>query len=169
MAISDAHRLAPWADAVHSSDEKWWSCYFGLPAFTGLKFTLEAKAERWPGVQALRRAGQNGLELNPAEGIKTGGNSGMQAINIAVQLGAVRVILLGYDMAPGPKGRTHFFGKHPASLERLSPYASFIASFQTMVEPLRKAGVNVVNCSRASALTCFERMPLDEALAMVAA
>lgn len=166
IAISDAYRLAPWADVLHSSDSKWWDEHKGVPSFSGLKFSVDKKADRW-GVQALGRANQHGLELNPSS-IVTGGNSGMQAVNLAVHLGAIRILLLGYDMQAAGK-KTHWFGKHPPQLERLSSYDSFRTAFATMVQPLKKAGVDVVNCSRSTALTCFRQMPLEEALAQVAA
>lgn len=169
IAINDAHRLSQWADVLFACDDKWWTAHQGVPSFTGLKFTLDKKAERWPGVQALRRAGPSGLELDPAEGIRTGGNSGYQAINLAVQLGASRVILLGYDMQRDKKGRSHWFGKHPGALEQHSPFSAFRAAFSTMVQPLKKAGVEVINCSRESALDAFPRRPLADVLRAVAA
>lgn len=164
VAVNDSHKLAAWADVLYACDAKYWDHYEGVPSFTGLKFTLEARAERWPGVQALKRAGPHGLELDPAEGIAVGTNSGFQALGIAVQLGATHIILLGYDMMVGPHGRTHWFGKHPRPLECRADYNLFIASFATAVVPLREAGIRVTNCSRQTALDCFERMPLQEAL-----
>lgn len=172
VAVNDAYRLAPWADVLYACDFKWWEHHQGVPLFAGLKLTLEAKAERWDGVKALRRAGPDGLELDPAEGITTGGsgsNSGFQAINVAVQLGASRVVLLGYDMQLGPKGRSHWFGKHPRGLQKDACFSSFRSAFNSMVKPLRQAGVEVLNCSRETALTAFPRAALADVLVGVAA
>jgi hypothetical protein len=38
--------------------------------------------------------------------------------------------------------------------------------FQTMVEPLKKAGVEVLNCSRKTALKAFPRVELEQALGL---
>lgn len=164
IAISDAHRLAPWADVLYSCDAKWWGHYRGVPEFTGLKFTLEKRAGQWPGVQVLENTGSRGLEPAPT-GLRTGFNSGAQAINLAVHLGARRIVLLGYDLQPGADGRTHWFGRHPSALRRESPYAMFMDAFCSLVLPLHQLGVEVVNASRATALTAFPRVSLEAALA----
>lgn len=167
VVVNDGYRLAPWADVLWACDGKWWEHHQGVPSFTGLKFSLDKKAERWPGVQALQRLGSHGLSLDPS-GVTTGGNSGMQAIGAAVHLGASRIVLLGYDMQTAGK-KTHWFGKHPPALERLSPYDSFMSAFATMVQPLKKAGIEVINCSRSTSLAAFPCRPLEEVLSQVAA
>lgn len=163
IAISDAHRLAPWADVLYSCDAKWWGHYSGVSEFAGLKFALEKRADRWPGVQVLENTGSRGLELAPT-GLRTGSNSGMQAINLAVHLGARRIVLLGYDLQPAADGRTHWFGRHPFALRRESPYGIFLDAFGTLVLPLHQIGVEVVNASRVTALTAFPRCSLEAAL-----
>lgn len=142
-----------------ASDAKWWRHH--QPAFSGLKYSLQKSASQY-GVHVLENTGESGIETRPT-GIRTGMNSGAAAINVAVHFGVARILLLGYDMGPDGK-RTHFFGAHPRGLRADSPYGSFIEKFAQMVEPLRALGVSVINCSRATRLTCFERMPLREAL-----
>lgn len=164
IAVNDAWRLAPWADALIASDAAWWRVHQGVPAFPGLKFCLEPSAATWPGVQILQNTGSEGLEAEPT-GLRTGRNTGAAAINLAVHFGASRVILLGYDMDAKDEAHSHFFGAHPLGLRGGSPYALFRQMFATMVEPLRNLDVHVVNCSRQTALTCFPRMPLAEVLA----
>lgn len=164
LAINDAWRLAPWADALIASDAAWWAHYRGVPAYTGLKFCLEASAAKWPGVQVLRNTGAEGLETEPT-GVRTGRNTGAAAINLAVHFGAARVLLLGYDMEAKDENRSHWFGGHPLGLRGGSPYALFRQMCATMVAPLAALGVTVINCSRHTALTCFPRQPLREVLA----
>jgi hypothetical protein len=109
----------------------------------------------------LRNTGERGLE-NDSTGLRTGRNSGYAAINLAVHLGATRIVLLGYDMR-GHK-QQHFFGQHPPRLRSSTPYASFVACFSTLVEPLRQRGVEVLNCTPGSALGMFRRAALRDAL-----
>ncbi len=157
IAINMAYTLAPWADVLYGCDEQFWSFKKGAAAsFKGLKYALESGAGRWPGVQVLRQTGKEGLELDPTA-LRTGRNSGYQAMNLAVHLGAVKIVQLGYDMAGG-----HFCRDYPGT--RMSPFDDFIVKFQTLVKPLAKAGVSVVNCSRQTALTCFPRQSLASAL-----
>lgn len=163
IAVNDAWRLAPWADALIASDAAWWHVHKGVPTFAGLKFSVSPEAAKWPGVQILRNTGHEGLELDPT-GLRTGRNTGAAAINLAVHFGATRVLLLGYDMEAKNEARSHWFGAHPLPLRGGSPYPLFRQMCQAMVAPLKAAGVEVVNCSRNTALTCFPRRPLAEVL-----
>jgi len=162
IVVNDAHRLAQWADVLYACDAKWWRHYEGVKSFTGLRFSIDPRAKPW-GVQVLQNTGREGLELQPT-GLKTGKNSGAQALNLAVHFGAKRVVLLGYDMSQPPKGPSHCFGEHPKQVDSRRPYGDFIAGFQSMAPALRAVGVEVVNCSRVTALTCFPRQDLTQAL-----
>lgn len=161
IAINTTFKLAPTATALYAADWLWWQWHRGAPEFKGLKYTLTRQATRWPGVQLLKKTGKEGLELKP-DGLKTGRNSGFQAINLAYHFGAKRIVLLGYDMQKGPKGESHWHGNHPHHSE--SPYGIFVRMFDTLVEPLKKVGVEVINCSRVSAVTAFPKADLRDVL-----
>jgi hypothetical protein len=94
--------------------------------------------------------------------LRNGRNSGYQAINLAVHLGAAQIILLGYDMQFGRRGEHHWFGPHPSRVP--PPVDLFLRHFPTLVKPLQQRGVSVVNCSPSTALTCFPRRPLRDEL-----
>lgn len=168
MAINDAVKIAPAADVLYACDGRWWDYHKGVPAFTGLKFGMTVKADKWPCVQRLANTGAQGYESTPG-GVRTGGNSGFQAIQLAVHLGATRVLLLGYDMQLDKKGRAHWFGEHPREIRGTSDYSTFCNYFKSLVKPLQALGVVVINCSRSSALTAFPRMTIQDALQAVAA
>lgn len=161
IAVNDAYTLAPWADVLYACDAKWWLWHKGVPDFVGLKYALQPAAAKFPGVQVLRNDGREGLSADP-ESLTTGYCSGYQAIGLAVHLGATRIVLLGYDMGRDRKGPAHFFGAHRDKSE--PPYKLCLKTFQTLVAPLQAAGVDVVNCSRQTALTCFRRDDLERVL-----
>lgn len=158
IAINNAYQLAPWADVLYACDAKWWHWHRGVPSFQGLKYSLDPMSRAFKGVQILDKTGQEGLEVLPT-GLKTGSNSGYQAINLAVHFGAVRILLLGYDMHGG-----HFFGTHPD--HSAPPFDICLPKFATLVQPLARLGVLVINCTRKTKIpeTVFPRMPLEEAL-----
>ena len=160
IAINTAYQLAPWADVLYGCDAKWWAWHRGVPTFRGLKYALEPKAGAWPNAQVLENTGRTGLELAPT-GLRHGKNSGYQAINLAVHLGAARIVLLGYDLQLGPRGEHHWHGAHP---NRVAPFLEVDAFFLTLVQPLAALGIEVLNCSRRTALTAFPRRPLEEVL-----
>jgi hypothetical protein len=166
---------APWADILYAADAKFWRFEKGAPNFKGLKYSIQQDAQErpelqrpidewaaaWPDIKVLRDTGSDGLELNPT-GLRTGHNSGFQAVNLAFHCGVSRIVLLGYDMWRGPDGRQNWFGPHPTHLE--SQFALFLHKFHSIVEPLKAAGVTVVNASRFTVLNAFPRVHLEEAL-----
>lgn len=158
IAINDTYRLAPWADVLYGADSSWWKKHGGVPTFTGLKYTLQTPAAKWPGVKVLANTGEGGLERDP-RGLRTGRNGGYQAINLAVHLGAHRIVLLGYDMGAAKDGRQRWFahGGQPRS-----PYHTFLALFPAIVKPLAELQIEVINCSRATALKIFPRQSLTD-------
>jgi hypothetical protein len=164
IAINDAYRLAPWADVLYAADRKWIDWHEGVPWFHGPKYSIDSQdpttRSDW---RVLRNTGFVGLELEPT-GLRAGFNSGFQAINLAVHLGAARMLLLGYDLSPAPDGRTHWFGAHPD--RQPSPYAAMIDAFPSLVEPLKALGVSVINCSRRTVLQTFPRAPLADVLSL---
>lgn len=168
IAIKEAHSLAPWADVLYAADAKFWSFYEGVPSFTGPKYSIEQDPgqpatdwSRWPDVQVLRNAGPFGLELDPTA-LRSGCNSGYQAVNLAYHLaGPTKIVLLGFDMWTAPDGRQNWFGYHP--LHTPSPYPVFLHAFQTIAQPLKDAGVEVINASRFTVMNTFPRVDLEEA------
>jgi hypothetical protein len=161
IAINDAYLLAPWADVLYAADRSWIDRHYGVPCFKGRKYSIDSKdptpRQDWT---VLRNTGPLGLEMDPS-GLRAGFNSGYQAINLAVHLGARQIILLGYDMSPDGV-REHWFKDPPD--RQPSPYAEMRAAFDSLVEPLTQLGISVVNCSRRTALTAFPCASLTDAL-----
>lgn len=173
MAINDAWRLAPWADCLYSSDRRWWPFYKGVPSFTGLKFGIGSGQMKcnpfreYPEIRVLKNTGYTGLELDPG-GLRNGRNSGFAAVNLAVHLGAKRILLLGYNMSAA-RG-AHFFGDHPVGLmQNTGLYPGFRRTFDSIVEPLKVLGVEVFNCTEHSSLSAFPMAPLRDVLAPIGA
>lgn len=159
------HELAPWADLLYACDGKWWDCH--RPAFVGEKWTQCIKsAETYglnfiPGIHAPGLSFEAGLIHFGA--ISGGGNSGFQLLNLVIQLGAREIGLLGYDMQP-TGGKNHWFGNHPAGFQEPKQFGQWIASFEIAAKQLAWSGIRIINCSRESALTCFERLSIDQFL-----
>lgn len=163
IAIKDAIDLAPFADVLYgcgADSGQWWPRNGDrLASFLGLRFTLDPVAARW--AQVLKVGPETGLSHDPTT-ICHGRNSGYQALNLAVLLGATRILLLGYDMQPGPRGESHVHGDHPWRAQL--PFDAFLRDFASIVTPLAAAGVQVINCTRRTALTVFPQLTIEEAL-----
>lgn len=160
IVVNTSYQLAPWADALWATDAQWWQWHPEAVACAGLKFSLGLGGTLPQGVGRLRNDGYTGLCLDPS-GIRNGRNGGYAAVNLSVHLGASRIVLLGYDMQPS-EGREHWHPEHPIPLS--NQYTSWRRHFETLVEPLRRAGVTVLNASRRTALECFPVVSLEQAL-----
>ena len=93
-----------------------------------------------------------------------GGNSGFQAINLAVQCGAAKIILIGFDMRLDHG--VHWHGKHGRGLN--NPSERNLAKWRRGLDGLAPwfdaLGVRVINCSAVSALEAYPKMSLTGAL-----
>ena len=95
--------------------------------------------------------------------ITWGGNSGFCALGLAFQFGASRIVLLGYDQCD-PTGTGHWHGQHDDSIRKAFNWPLWRQHFTAAARDFRHLGVDVVNCSRVTALDCFRRASLQEAL-----
>jgi hypothetical protein len=92
--------------------------------------------------------------------IHTGYNSGYQAIGLAALFGATRILLLGFDFA-NLGAQVHWHGNHPTGLANGGQYPLWIAAMNRLAEDLQKSHIEVINCSRRSALKCFPRRAIE--------
>lgn len=170
ICVNDAYRICPWGDYLYARDLDWWkSTPYGHSApnhilarlsFDGYLLTGSALAASEFGIRHIDTVGPlGGLSASGAvhEGPPGAQNSGYQAIGIAVHNIVAsgkpgKILLLGFDM-----GGRHWFGDHPAPLTnvKVNEYPMFARGFNSMVPDLSALGVEVVNCSPISAITCF--------------
>jgi len=162
VAVNNAYLLAPWADLLYACDFDWWALHhIRTNAFSGQKWTCSKDASDKYGLNLIGYNYASSVSFTPGlihlGGTNgPGGNSGFQALNLAVLFGAKRILLLGFDMGTQPH-KTHWHDGHPGLLDKASNYAEFIAAFDSAFYDLHKAGINVINCSRASKLLCFRK------------
>ena len=159
ITVNTTYKLAPWAAVIYAHDAAWWRLHADALALPGLK----VGGEPVPGVLTLKKTGVMGFDPNPSC-MRVGGNSGYQALHLAIQAGASRILLLGYDMTGG-----HWHGQHPAQLGNPAEgaYQRWLPRFDTLIPAIEDRYVDVVNCTPGSKLTCFRMMPLESALARV--
>ena len=169
IAINDGYRLAPWADVLYFCDDKWWRWHHQKLADWGGLIVRMAGGHHDFGdarIKVLKNNDTAGL-CEFRDGLNTGRNSGYQAINLAVHLGAKRILLLGYDMKGGPvengRVKTHWFGDHPGGTSP-SVYSTMLPWFDSLLAPLVRRGVEIVNCTPGSEIRCFPLGKLDEIL-----
>jgi len=166
LAIKEAAvDLCPWADAVYGCDAPWWRYRLGLPKFKGLKLRWIGNGlTDYPDVHGItiKDKSLDRILLDEPGVIGSGRNSGFQALNIEAQFGAKRVLLIGFDM----QGE-HFYGRNiwqMANNPDALNFQKWQAAFRIASEDLKRIGVEVVNGSMQSAMNCFPRMTVEQAL-----
>jgi hypothetical protein len=170
VAVQDAYRLMPWADALYGCDPRWWNIHKDCNGFAGEKWSTHenddannktAQAEAF-GIRIVKGEQSSEFSFDPGV-ISYGKNSGFQAINLALLKGCRRIVLVGFDMR-SIKGQSHFFGDHPPGVNGRTDYEMFIPAFTWASKQMPK-DVRIVNATPDSALTCFKMRSLEDALA----
>ena len=128
--------------------------------FKGELWTQDKRASLEHGLFYVHGEGKLGLGKDK---IHFGGNSGYQAVNLAYLFGAVRIVLLGFDMKYSGK-LIHWHGNHPAAINRDCPVRSFLKNFPALAQDLKAEGVEVINATRDTALECFTKIRLEDAI-----
>lgn len=165
IAINNSWQLVPWADILFACDAKWWDHNEGCPEFGGVKLTTErVAAERWGigCVECVR--GDDRLRMEPKGTVGWGGNGGFHCLNLAVQMGVYRVLLVGYDMRVDLG--THWHGDHPSGLNNPTQAHAdrWRAKIDAAAREIKLQGVEVLNCSEVSALRNYERARFEDAI-----
>lgn len=176
LCINDAYRLAPWADAVYAADIAWWAQHYQKvrECFAGRMYTCTNSADTaklyhaytlygcWVfGQEPKHNLKHDGLS-NDRRVLRMGGISGYQSIGVVKHWGAKVIMLYKFDMCR-TGGLLHWFGDHPKPLRNGTDFSKYLKRFAT-IKP-EDYGIEIVNCTVNTALTCFPQMTIDEALA----
>lgn len=102
--------------------------------------------------------------MQPPGTIGRGGNSGFQALNLALQFGARRIVMVGFDMSA--RHGVHWHGAHGKGL--VNPAAANLARWRRVLDAqapaLAALGVRVIVAGQESALTAYPKMDLMQAI-----
>jgi len=164
-------------DVLYGCDEKWWDHYW-------CDELANDPCEKWTGSKgAAKRYGLNWIDGKDRPGLSSdpryvhhGHGSGFSLVNLAYLMGARRIVLLGYDLkyAPDYDGASrhvgskprHYFGEYPKELQhwpKVKVRNGVHVGLLSLYESVAKQGaVEIVNCTRDTALECFSRMAIDD-------
>lgn len=147
IAVNNSWQLAPWCDHLYAGDLAWWDAHVA---------EVPEGPKRW---SCTRQAvAKHGLNWHEAYGPY---NSGLRAIELAFQLGAERVLLLGYDCTI--QSGTHFHGDHK---DTKNPTEELCRKWSRQHCRLAQRD-QVINCSRDTELTAYRLGRLEKELQKV--
>jgi hypothetical protein len=158
---------APWADVWYAADARFWEYHAN---FVPDSSSLRLCAEQWAvdaGLCHLHvkcHLAQDALTLAYVPGhVLHGMHSGIQALQVALAAKVSRVLLLGYDCNAPASGHSNYFGRKAQELDKHTHhYDAWVAQYRAL--PLPPWGA-VINCTPGSAIDCYPRATLAEALA----
>jgi hypothetical protein len=163
IAVNREFESAPWADVCYGADFDFWYAYiasFREKFKGGEAWTMSVPAKERFGINCIGRFGGDGYSIVPGT-ISTGGNSGYQAVHLAAYWGAKKIVMLGYDMQR-TGGKEHHYGIHAHGLRNGRNFPFWIRRFTPLLRDLKNMGIEVLNCTRKTALTSVPRTALDK-------
>lgn len=169
IAIKSTWRLAPWASILYGCDRGWWVEHRGVPQFKGMKISASPSVCKvYRDIRQVKRLLPRAEILTGETGVigcgvpRGGGHSGFHAINLAVQFGAKRIVLVGFDMTlkRGAHWRTEYGSVKPDA-KRVETWR---VALDGCADQFKALGVEVINATPGSALTAYPMATLREAV-----
>lgn len=111
-----------------------------------------------PGWKYMRRVTQRILSGNPSE-LASGENSGFAALNLAVHMMPRRIFLFGIDLVDM---RHHWHEHSDERRENRAVTKRVIANFNMTRVAMKRLRIEVINCSRMSAISAFPHVSPPE-------
>lgn len=161
--VNDNYKIAPWADVLYAADGPWWDAHGGAADFLGQKWTQDVHAAKRFGLNYVACKYLPGISHDPAL-LHAGFNSGFQAVNLMFLMGCRKIVLLGFDMKLGKNGQKHWFGNHPKQLNRAFDAGKWARCMDKVARRYEKAGVEIINASRETALLEYRRASIGDCL-----
>lgn len=164
FAIKRNIELAPWAEAVYGCDYPWWRSVRGLPDFKGVKLAYADRACDQYGCTKVKipDVKSDRLLFGEIGTVGAGGNSGFQALNLALQFGATKILLVGFDYVG-----EHWYGRNNwqgGGNPSESNFKRWRATLEAAAPVLMERGVEVINASQTSTVKAFPKRSIADAL-----
>jgi hypothetical protein len=171
IGVNVAFLIGDWIDMVFFGDNSFFLAYKNkLAEFPGIKISCHPHIEKYNWVKYLPKDNNhpNGISSNPKK-VSWNNNSGSAAINIAVNAGAKRVILLGFDMKLNTNAQQHWHDLYHRlnAVNRKGkpvgvPFGRHLMGFPEIAKDTAKMGVEILNASPDSAICQFRKVTIKE-------
>lgn len=157
IAVNTSWERVPFADVLYACDMDWWN------GTSGQKALKEFKGEKWTQCpDAAKQYGLNWIESRTGQGIGNGfvytggGNSGYQALNLAMQWGVVDVILCGFTMAAVEDTQVHWHMDHTGN----NPVMNQLQEWGRILGEMERYAPGKIRIHGKSSVTAFPLVDL---------
>jgi len=176
IGVNVSFKLGSWIDMAFFGDNGFLLKYqYELSNFAGLRVSCNPLTKKYKWIKTLlkdkgSRNGENRTwGMCPrADTVCWNNNSGSAAINVAANMGAKRIFLLGFDMAMNESGQQHWHSEYGTRAERRlkkePPFKMHKKGFPLIAKAAEERGIRIINVSPNSTIEEFEKMTLKEAL-----
>lgn len=166
VGINDAYRLGPFIDYNCFGDSAWFRVHrHDLQYATGQIVGMTAQPlSNAPFVNWMYRQHRCYTE-RPGQ-IGWYGNTGMSGICLAIQLGATKIRLLGFDMKLDDETGENNWHLNKVNVPNAGVYPRFLAGGRKLKNALDKErpDVEILNCNPDSAMELWPRVLLEDVL-----
>ena len=175
IGVNMAFMIGDWIDMVFWGDKKWYFNNRGAMAkFPGLKVTCHPSFDdqRYEKEHIKCVAKDNshptGISSDPKRA-SWNSNSGAAAISIAANMGAIKIILVGFDMKLGADQKQHWHSEYGTANRKdvqghKLPFARHLQGFRQIAIDARKRGITIINACPDSEIKEFPKMSVKEVL-----
>lgn len=149
IAINNAWERARSAHYIFGGDGEWWDHNIG---------GIDIPAERWTSSSTASAV----YHLNYFRPPGQAWHGGLRAVQLALHLGATRILLVGYDCSV--RRGTHYHGDHAHTANPNENVCSgWREQFRVLENPNK---IPIINCSRETRLRVFPLAQLEDELCL---
>ncbi len=154
-------------DVLAATNKEFWDYYW--PEIKDLrcdKWTpYKPIAEKY-GINYIEERNEPGLSTNPAY-IHHHHGSGPIILNIALHYGITKMLLIGWDMRFPVNGKRHYFGEYAKPMQHFTKNLGLNGEILGLIKEMETInpadyGIEIINCTKNSALTHFPMGSLED-------
>ena len=173
IGVNMAFKIGDWIDMVFWGDKKWYlNNRVELGEFKGLKVTCHPHFANGnfqkENVKSVVKDNAHpvGISSDPSKA-SWNSNSGAAAISVAANMGATKIVLVGFDMKLGADKKQHWHSEYgiiqPREPKHL-PFHRHLAGFPHIARDARHRGITIINACPDSEIVDFPKMSVADVL-----
>lgn len=170
IGINVAFMVGDWVDMMFFGDSSFLLAYKEqIAKFDGLKVSCHSSVEKYPWIKYVpaERNKKFGISDNK-NGVCWNNNSGAAAISLVANMGAKKIILVGFDMHLTQTNAKHWHNEYNSSSsdpnKAADTFDRHLKGFKFIKQDADKRGIEIINACPDSAIKEFPKVTVKELL-----